>query len=254
MSGNFLNPKQFFRDLFVNFVSGVAGGAVVGIFSGKLWLGVLSFLTILMVLFFLWLWNKYERMFKLIISGNAGYYFSFDLEENPIVWKEAKKSFCYLGISCDSIMEIFKRWMDEESLSKYYLLLMDPDSKALHRQEAFRIGHDLNMKLEDLSPQAMQAVNEAAEATKNRIRSAISLLKNSIPYKDGRMEIKLYKEFAPWWMYILDNRKVYIGILEKGKRGIKSPVFIIGKNDKYIGLFDAFKNNWKRIWESASDA
>ena len=41
------------------------------------------------------------------------------------------------------------------------------------------------------------------------------------------------------------------GILEKGKRGIDSPVVIIGKNDLYTSPFDAFKNTFDRMWINA---
>lgn len=253
MAEHFLSPRLFFRDLLVNFISGLAGGAVVGIFSGKLWLALLSFLIIVTVIFFFWLWDKYKRMIKLILSGNAGYYYSFDLEENPKVWQEAKKSFCYLGISFDSVMEHFRRWIDKNPLSEYRILLMKPDSSSLKRQEAFQKGHDLNAILEKLPLEARDAIDSAAKATSQRIRSSLSILKNTIPYKEGLLKIRLYDEFSPWWVYILDDRKVYVGILEKGKRGIESPVVIMGKNDEYVSPFDAFKNNWERIWQSIKE-
>ncbi len=254
MSEHFLSPKLFFRDLLVNFISGLAGGAVVGIFSGKLWLGLLSFLLIVIVIFSFWLWTKYKRMIRLILSGNAGYYYSFDLEENPKVWQETKKSFCYLGISFDSVMEHFRSWIEKNPISEYRILLMKPDSSALKKQEAFQKGHDLNAVLENLPLEAREAIDSAAEATSQRIRGSLSILKNTIPYKEGRMKIKVYDEYSPWWVYVIDDRKAYVGILEKGKRGIESPVVIMSKNDEYASPFDAFRNNWERIWQSAEDA
>lgn len=259
MSEHFLSPKLFFRDLLVNFISGLAGGAVVSIFSGNLWLGLLSFGLILGVLLIGRLWKKYERMIKLMLSSNAGYYYSFDLEENPKVWQEAKRSFCYLGISCDSIMEPLRRWFETNPLSSYRILLMNPDVKApekdaLLKQEAFQKGHDLDVKPANLPSDVNKAIEESAEATRQRIRGAVSILKNTAHYKDGRLKIKLYNEFTPWWTYMIDDRKVYIGILEKGKRGSNSPVVVMGKNEQYASPFDAFKNNLERIWQNATDA
>ncbi len=254
MTDHFLSPKMFLRDLLVNILSGLAGGALVGIFSGKLWLGILFFCIILSVLFFFWLWKKHERIIKLIITGTAGYYYSFDLDENPKVWKEAKRSFCYLGISSDSILERFRQWIETNPVSSYRILLMKPASKSLKRQEAFQKGHDLDVKLEELPKEARKTLDEAVEATTQRINSAIAILKNSSPYKDGRMKIKVYDEFTPWWVYLIDEHKAYVGILEKGKRGSDSPVVIIEKNKKYTSPFDAFKNNWERIWQNAIDA
>ena len=49
----------------------------------------------------------------------------------------------------------------------------------------------------------------------------------------------------------MDERKAYIGILERGKRGSESPVMVMKKNDTYTSPFDAFKNNFERLWEKA---
>jgi len=42
-----------------------------------------------------------------------------------------------------------------------------------------------------------------------------------------------------------------VGIFEKGKRGSDSPVLVIGKNEVYTSPFDAFKNNFNRMWMNA---
>jgi len=252
MTDNLYSPKMFFRDFLINFISGLIVGTIIGVYSGEIWLGLMSFITIVIVVFFFWLWHKYRRMIKLILSGNAGYYFSFDLEENPKVWNEAKHSFCYLGISFDSIKEPFMRWIEKQSLSRYRILLMKPYSDSLKRQEAFRRGNSLDIKIDELSPEARQDIDEAVNATSKRIEGAISILKNTVPYRQGRLEIKLYDEFTPWWIYVLDENIAYIGIMEKGKPGYDSPVVIMKKNETYTSPFDAFKNNWERIWQNAT--
>lgn len=255
MSQNLLSPRLFFRDLLVNLISGLAGGALVGVISGHLWLGLLAFFLIVLVLFFAWLRSKYERMIKFVLSGDIGYYYSFDMEENPRVWQEAGKSFYYLGISADSILEQLRRWIDEHPLSEYRILLRRPDSDSLKRQEAFEKGHGLDVEIDSLPPDVRKAVEEAAAATSARIRSAIAVLKGSTAFsRDGRIEIKLYDEFSPSWMYIIDNRRAYVGILEKGKRGSHSPVMTIGKSHRYAGPFDFFHNHWERLWNDATHA
>lgn len=255
MSQNLLSPKLFFRDLLVNFVSGVACAALVGIISGQWWLGLIVFCALVLVLFFARLWNKYERMIKLLLSSNVGYYYSFDLEENPKVWQEANRSFCYLGISADSIMEPLRRWIEKNPISEYRILLMNPEGKALRQQEAFEMGHGLDVPVETLPAHVKTAIDDAVAATRSRITSAVKLLKSTRAYHpDGRMKIRLYDEFSPSWMYLIDNRKAYVGILEKGKRGSSSPVMIIGENDRYTSPFDLFRNQWERLWDNATDA
>lgn len=253
MANNLYSPKMFFRDLLINFVSSLPGGAIAGAYFGKLWLGLLSFFTIFIVVFFSWLWKKYSRVVKLFLSGNAGYYFSFDLDENPKVWSDTKNSFCYLGISLDSIKEYFINWIEKHHLPRYRILLMDPDSDSFKKQEAFKRGDGFDVKIHELSSEARQDIEAAVAATRQRIQGAIAVLKNTIPYKQGRLEIRLYDEFAPWWVYVLDEKIAYIGILEK-KSGRNSPVLIMKKNENYTGAFDAFKNNLERIWHNAKKA
>jgi hypothetical protein len=254
MTQNLLSPKLFFRDLLVNFISGLAGGAVVGIFSGHLWLAMVAFFAIILVLFFARLWNKYERLIKFALSGNVGYYYSFDLEENPKVWQEARKSFCYLGISADSIMEELRRWIERNPLPEYHILLMKPDSESMIRQEAFERGHGLDIDPVALPDDARRTIEDAAGATSTRVKGAIAILKDTSVYKEGRMKLRLYDEFSPSWMYLIDNRKAYVGILEKGRRGSSCPVMVIGKNDRYTGPFDLFRNQWESLWQKAPDA
>lgn len=250
MADNFLNPMKLLREVSINVIVSLILGIITGVFTGQFWIGI-SASALVVLFFFGWLWKKYERMIKLVVSGNAGYYFSFDLEENPKVWQEAKTFFCYLGVSSDSILEHLRGWIESNQLASYRILLMKPDSKPLKLQEAFQMGHDINTKLKELSPDVRHAIEQAADATSKRINSAIAVLKNTTPFKNGSMELRLYDEFIPWWMYVLDNRKAYIGILERGRRGNESPVMVMKKNDMYTSPFDAFKNNYERLWEKA---
>ncbi len=251
MSDQLLSTKSLFRDTGVNLFSGVILGACTFIFSSSFWLGVITGGVIIVAIFFLWLWKKYKRLIKLIFSGCAGYYYSFGIEENPVVWVDAKKSFCYLGISCDSIMEPLRRWIEKNPLSIYKILLMKPHSMALKRQEAFQKGHNIDFKYDELTAEAQKDIDMAGDATSKRIEGAISVLKTTKPYLLGHMQIKLYEEFSPWWMYLMDDRITYVGILEKGKRGSESPVLVMRKNDQFASPFDAFMNHWERLWQSA---
>jgi len=40
---------------------------------------------------------KYKRLIKVIRAGVSGYYYSFPLSENEVVWKDVKKEFRYRG-------------------------------------------------------------------------------------------------------------------------------------------------------------
>ena len=79
------------------------------------------------------------------------------------------------------------------------------------------------------------------------------MLKTLDPYRQGRLTIRLHREFIPWWMYVIDNKKVYIGILEKGKRGQESPVMILSRQKQFVAPFDLFQNYWARMWSDYRD-
>lgn len=251
MSDRLLSTQKLVRDLGLSILGSVIPSAFTGIHYNSFWFGLAAFAIIIFTVFFLWLWKKYKRLIKLIFSGCAGYYYSFDIEENPKVWADAKKSFCYLGISADSILELLRRWIEKNPLSIYKILLMKPHSPSLRRQEAFQMGYEINVEFEELSPEARKAIDIAADATSKRIEGAISILKTTKPYMLGHMQIKLYEEFSPWWMYLIDDHISYIGVLEKGKRGSGSPVVVMKKIDQYSSPFDTFMNHWERLWQSA---
>lgn len=229
----------------------VAAG--VSIYSGNVRIGLISSLIIFISVFILWIWNRFKRMIKLMLSTNGGYYYSFELEENVRVWQEVKKSFCYLGVSADSIMEPLRRWIAGQPSLHYKILLMKPDSQSLLKQEAFEMGYPLDAKTESLTAAEQRSIQKAAKATSIRIKSAVALFESMPVFKEGHLEVRLYDEFTPWWAYVIDDHKAYIGILETGLRGNRSPVIIMRKNIQYTSPFDAFHNNWNRIWEDAID-
>jgi hypothetical protein len=78
------------------------------------------------------------------------------------------------------------------------------------------------------------------------------VLKNTDLYKkENVLEIRLYRDFVPWWIYIIDEKKAYVGILEKGKNGLNAQVFVMTKVEGFASPFEAFKNMWDKMWADA---
>ena len=196
--------------------------------------------------------GKYHRKFKLFKSGIEGYYYSFPLEENPRVWAQVRHDFKYLGISTDSILEPFRAWINSlpaNDQKVFHFLLMDPDARALKNQ----ICHEKGIHSEDLTPEIEREVSSEMEVAQSRIRSAVKVLQNTRHYKQGRLKIRFYDEFVPWWMYVFDEEKVLLGILKKGKRSANAPLLIMSKNKHYTSIFDAFFTYWNSLWENGRD-
>lgn len=253
MAEHLQSIKNLFKDFMINLFSGLAGGAFVGILSRRLWLGILIFGLLLIASVVYLLSRKYKRLFKLMRVGATGYYYSFDLAENSKVYSEVKDSLCYLGISANSILELFRKWINEKPpVNNYSFLLMDPESPKLKRQIAFEKGVSLDTELSSVPAELFQIIEQEAETEKERIYSAIKVLKNLTPTK-GKLRISLHSEFIPWWMYIIDDKMIYLGILEKGKRGQESPVMIMTKHPDFPSPFDPFKNTWDRMWADARE-
>ena len=257
MAKNFQSIKSLPRDIIINLVVSLLGSALISsipwILAGKIRLSILLFGVLIISIPYL-LFTKYKRLFKLIKAGMDGYYYSFDLSENRKVFRETQNTFCYLGISSNSILEDFRKWTGENHLiNKYLFLLTDPESSALKRQIAYEKGVGLETDLSSLSTQLSQIIENDVKTERERISSAIDVLKNLIPYKEGKLVIRLHNEFIPWWMYIIDDKKIYLGILEKGKRGQDSPAMVISKNPDYPSPFDPFKNTWDRMWADAKE-
>jgi len=243
MVGQFQSLKTFIRDFFINFVVSVVVGIIFGfknILMGIILSGILFFVGIGYLIL-----KRYERFIKVLWSGAHGFYYSFPVEENKRVWEKVNRSFRYLGVSSDSIIQRFKDWVEslpENAPHKFYFLLMNPEAKALAQQ----IAHQ-----KALEPTHQDVIQEV-DLIKRRINSSIDMLKTLEIFREGRLEIRVYDEFIPWWIYILDEEEVFLGILPKGKSGLDSPLLIIKENKKYTTLFNAFISTWERMWNNAT--
>lgn len=211
MAKNFQSIKSLPKDIIINLVTSILGSLLISsipwFLAGKVRLSILLFGLLMIAIPYL-LFTKYKRLFKLIKAGMDGYYYSFDLSENRKIFHETQSSFCYLGISSNSILEDFRKWTDEStSINKYLFLLMDPESPALKKQIAYEKGISLDTNISSLNTQLFQIIEHEVEVEKKRIYSAIEVLKNLLPFRNGKLSIRLHKEFIPWWMYLLDDKK-----------------------------------------------
>ena len=256
MAKHFQSVNNLLREFTINLFAGFFVAAIPSILGGNpLWSIVVFGLCLIASILYL-LFSKYKRLFKLTKACDPGYYYSFDLAENSKVYSEVKDSFCYLGISANSILELFRKWVSENPpVNNYFFLLMNSESAKLKQQIAFEKGVSLDTRLDahwsSLNPQLSQMIEDQLEAEKERIQGAIKVLKNLSIYKEGKLKIRLYGEFIPWWMYLIDDKKIYLGILEKGRRGQESPVLIMTKHPDFPSPCDPFKNTWDRMWADA---
>jgi hypothetical protein len=199
---------------------------------------------------------RFVRKFKVFSSGAQGYYYSFPEEENKKVWRRyAKREFCYLGVSAYTLIKNdLTDFMNsaEGKKTKYRFLLMNPEAEgAVEKQEVYKAGVRAAGSLDNIGNEKLQ---KEAKITRNNIQTCVEKIRNTKPFANKQVEIKFYKEFLPWWIYVFDDRRIFVGLLEPGKDGRQSPLVILEKNDDFFTLYDAFKTNWDRLWENATNA
>lgn len=253
MAKGFLDFEKLIKEVFIHIlVLAIVGGLakavaeVLSVATPLLWsVGVAAAFIIASAVI---LYRKYRRFFKLRGAGVTGYYYTFEDAENKEVFSKCKRSFRYVGISGASFFRFFKEWQETRPDVTARLLLADPTSANLERQVGFREGVGLE---EEPSLNLSGRINEAAETERKRIALGIAQIKGLDALKKGQVDVRLHDEFLPWWMYIIDDETIYLGILEKGKDGSKSPVIVITKIEGHPSPFDVFYNLWVVLWLKA---
>lgn len=195
---------------------------------------------------------RFVRRFKAYNSGLQGYYYSFPPEENEKTWQYIKNEFCYLGVSAATIINELTDFMKTEDGRRiqYNFLLIDPKNEDfILKQEAYKSGYK-EQDISSLDTTKKEKLYKDVEITRNNIILAVERLKNT----ECKVHVKFFKEFLPWWMYVFDENRIFVGLLEFNKDGRKSPLVILKKNKEHFTLYDAFETNWRRLWESAIDA
>ncbi len=238
MKTKLLTPFNFIRDIVISIVTAIAAGGPIS--SYNLWCGIFVAIFIVIVGAIYLVFKKYERLIKAIWSGVQGYYYSFPPEENLNIWQN-HNVIKYLGISAYTILPHFKAWVERlpsNSNTTFEFLLMSPDAKAIKKQLLYEKGIDDPSLIAD----------DEVEAMRSRIRACIQEIKAC---RNKNIRIKIYDEFVPWWMYVLDDKEVYLGLLPKGQSGIASPLMMMKKLKNYTTLFDSFCNTWNRMWDDA---
>lgn len=228
------------EEILINIVAGVA----------LVWLGWLAKI----------LYNKrkyslfrFVRKFKVFHSGAQGYYYSFPPEDNKKTWEEINSVFYYVGVSANTFINELIDFTRSEKGQKidYKFLLMNPfDEENILKQETFKGGYKDISKIDAAKKEKLM---QDVKITKNNILLNIDRIKNTDCYKNGNVKLKFFSEFLPWWIYIFDDNKIYVGLLKFGKDGRDSPLVILEKHEKHFTLYDAFKNNCNRIWNDAID-
>jgi hypothetical protein len=240
---------EFRRLLLLELVAGIIGTAAIALLVqgcgiSPYWL--LLLIPALLLLFSLpWL----RLRVQVVLSGLSLFYTHFPVTAGPAMWREAKSELVYWGVTGATIAAELRTMLIGEAgaTRRYRFLLMSESGKALRKQLAFM----MNVPPEPAEAHQLQQINDECAVAKARLDATVAMLKNSVAYKEGRLEIRLFDEFLPWWIYILDGKKMLVGILELGQEIGEQPAAVVHRDPSRCTLFDAFHGNFERVWESA---
>jgi hypothetical protein len=188
------------------------------------------------------------RVFR---SGVVAYSDCFAFSSGPGYWVETAEELLYWGITGASIVEPLRSFLHDESgdSRRYRFLLMSTSGNAIREQIAFKKGFPIFGR----SPAEDQSIDAEITVENQRLQATIAVLKATRAYRasPSRLEIRLYDEFLPWWMYVLDRKRLVVGILRSRQEVGEQAAAIVAKNDNQVTLFESFYENAERVWRAA---
>ncbi|MEK7263329.1 MAG: hypothetical protein AAB071_02325 [Bacteroidota bacterium] len=254
MKTHYISIKQFIWEFLANvFVAAVIYIIVEFVIPHTtVVLSLAISLIVFLGIFYLWLYRKYAAYFKFNNAGGVGYYTDFPVAENEAVLRSATHTVCYAGISAKTILPHFMEVCANSAyISHVHFILMSPESPALIDQIAFLNGIPLTTKFASLTHEMQEKINAQVAVERQVIAANLAVIKNSPLFQHKKISIHLSSTFMPFWMYIIDNEKIYIGILEEGKNGAHSPVLVFSRTKFSPSPFDLFFNIWTKMLDNA---
>lgn len=215
--------------IFSSIASAVIG-ATVNIISKNLYYTIGSVIAIFFFALFLFQYISHYKEKKSI--GAERIFSSFGQAPSILeLIKEARKEFCFLGISARSFFEseeiedILKKKTREGC--KFKFLLLNPNSQNLARKA----------KDENDSPTAWKNDIEAGIKRLETLRREIG---------PDKFDFRTYSIFPIWRGIFIDDIDAYISYYPHGHRGKYSPIIHFRNIDK--SFFNPFKDYFIELW------
>jgi len=186
---------------------------------------------------------------SVLFSGMKRYYQQFPPQHNAEIFRRVQREYCYLGISFRTVFAEFEHWYRRECRpeTRVCLLVADPeDSGLLEYQARFQLGYSKT----DLTAEQSRQVSAKISSTSAAIRNTLQLIA-TLPDAGSHIEVRFHREHLRKWMYLIDGREVYVGLLQHGKDGLDGPVMVLGEGRQAWTLFQHFQEEWDSLWRDA---
>jgi hypothetical protein len=243
---------DFRRPIALDVLAGVIGTAIVVLLVDKAKIGPYWLLLAILLILAAAQLPSLRLRIQVFRSGLAAFHMRFPVAEGPVFWRRSNTELVYWGVTGGTIANELRTMLVQEPGSRrnYRFLLMASDGKAIEEQVAFMTG----ATLPGANNHQQRRISQECAVAQTRLVATITLLKDSAPYKEGRLEVRLFDEFLPWWVYILDGTRMVVGILEFGQEVGEQPAAVLHKSPSHATLFDAFHGNFERAWKAARPA
>jgi hypothetical protein len=230
-------------------VGGIIGTAIVVLLVDKLKISPF-WLLLLVPLVLIAVQSAGLRLrMQVFRSGLASFYMNFPVPEGPKYWRDAKTEMVYWGVTGGTIFNDLRTvLLQDKSLRRNYrFLLMSPSGHALRDQICFM----RDVVWANADARTREEIQEECKVAETRLANTVTMLLNTEVCKRKRLEVRLFDEFLPWWVYVMDNETMVIGILKRGQEVGEQSAAVLRSTKDQCTLFDAFHGNFERVWNGA---
>lgn len=219
-------------------------------FLGRQWIWAIYAVTLIFLISLLGDYIRLKRRTKrLDKSGVRDYYSQYRATFSQGFWEQSKQSYRYLGITGSSFSSELKHWMNTQGKElRYEFLLLDPHSLFLSQVERERLG----LAADDRSHAAEEAIQRQVTAKQSQFQATVQTLRSTIPAQNHRVRIKIYDAYPAYWMEVLDDRKILMGILSPLRPGPQSPLLVLDLQSDY-NFYHSMWDQWLRLWQESND-
>jgi hypothetical protein len=205
---------SIFKTIVFSVIVSVFSSAVYSLIIGDKPIIQMIIITVISMLgIFTMIQIPFFRRLFITRAGLIDYRSNISVENSTRYWHKAKTDFMYVGVTGASIQEAIRRYIQNETNDKrrYRFLLIKPDGKAFRQQIAFEKGFDLR----EMTSEHEQIITSEIAAATQRLNAFIATINASRAAMNSprRVEIRKYDEFTPWWVYVLDNHEIVLGLI-----------------------------------------
>ncbi len=192
-------------------------------------------------------------------SGIEKYIPRYTLAENRKTWDTCESNFKYIGVTGKTFKVPFLHWLNGQGTADqrtYEFLFLKPRSAVMREQ----VLHSKSYSANDIPPKELQAIEDEIATQAANVKTTVAELKTTKAYQEGRLKIRYYDEYLNWWVQIIDNQRIYLGLLRKGSSGFEGANLVLRRAGPRLfakqesTLYATFMDMWERLWQNGEDA